>query len=85
MQNGRKTNMNRRQQRSAASFPARSKPWSSNATRPETGYHNAQRNYQRYLELARAEALTGNTVGAENYYQHAEHYFRSMSSDRGAT
>ena len=21
-----------------------------------------------------------NTVGAENYYQHAEHYFRSMSS-----
>jgi hypothetical protein len=44
-----------------------------------------QRNYQQYLELARAEALTGNTVGAENYYQHAEHYFRSMSSDRGAT
>jgi hypothetical protein len=24
-------------------------------------------------------------VGAENYYQHAEHYLRSMSSDRGAT
>ena len=38
-----------------------------------------------HLELARAEALAGNTVGAENYYQHAEHYFRSMSSDRGAT
>jgi Domain of unknown function (DUF4167) len=86
MQNGRKTNMNRRQQRPAASFAARSKRWSSNATtRPEPGYHNAQRNYQRYLELARAEALTGNTVGAENYYQHAEHYFRSISSDRGAT
>jgi hypothetical protein len=86
MQNGRKANMNRRQQRSAASFAARSKPWSSNATRPEPkGSHNAQRNYERYLELARAEALAGNTVGAENYYQHAEHYFRSMSSDRGAT
>ena len=27
---------------------------------------------------------SGNTVAAENYYQHAEHYFRSMSSDRGA-
>src|ERR1700751_3061331 len=62
MQNGRKTNMNRRQQRPAASFAARSKPWSSNANRPEPGSHNAQRNYQRYLELARAEALTGNTV-----------------------
>ena len=82
MQNGRKTNMKTRQQRPAASFAARSKPWSSNATRPAPGSHNAQRNY---LELARAEALTGNTVGAENYYQHAEHYFRSMSSDRGAT
>ena len=85
MQNGRRTNMKARQQRPAASFAGRSKPWSSNATRPEPGAHNAQRNYQRYLELARAEALTGNTVGAENYYQHAEHYFRSMSSDRGAT
>jgi uncharacterized protein DUF4167 len=86
MQDGRKTNMNRRQRRPAASFAARSKPWSSNATRPEPkGPHNAQRNYERYMELARAEALTGNTVGAENYYQHAEHYFRSMSSDRGAT
>jgi hypothetical protein len=29
MQHGRKTNMNRRQQRPAASFAARSKPWSS--------------------------------------------------------
>ena len=45
----------------------------------------AQRNYERYLALARAEALIGNTVGAENYYQHAEHYFRSMSSDPEAT
>ena len=85
MQNGRKTNMNRHQRRPAASFAARSKPWSSNATRPEPNSHNAQRNYERYLELARAEALTGNTVGAENYYQHAEHYFRSMSSDGGVT
>ena len=82
MQNGRRTNMKARQQRPAASFAARSKPWSSNATRPEPGSHNAQRNYQRYLELARAEAQAGNTVGAET---HAEHYFRSMSSDRGAT
>ena len=39
---------------------------------------NARRNYERYLELARAEAVAGNPVGAENYYQHAEHYFRSM-------
>src|SRR5215813_6011342 len=47
MQNGRKTNMKTRQQRPAASFAARSKPWSSNTPRPEPGSHNAQRNYQR--------------------------------------
>jgi Domain of unknown function (DUF4167) len=39
---------------------------------------NAQGNYQRYLDLARAEALTGDRIAAENYFQHAEHYFRSM-------
>jgi hypothetical protein len=86
MQNGRKTNMNRRQPRPAAPFAGHSKRWSSNAPHPEQkGSHNAQRNYERYLALAQAEAQSGNTVGAENYYQYAEHYFRSMSSDRGAT
>ena len=86
MQHGRKTNMNTRQPGRTVSFAARSKRWSSNAPRPEQRVsRNAQRNYERYLALAQAEALSGNTVGAENYYQHAEHYFRSMSSDRGAT
>jgi hypothetical protein len=86
MHNGRKTNMNTRQPRPAASFAGRSKRWSSNAARPEqNGSHNARRNYERYLALAQAEAQSGNTVAAENYYPHAEHYFRSMSLDRGAT
>ena len=52
------------------------------ATRPEpVSSQNARKAYERYLALARAEAQIGNTVGAENYYQHAEHYFRSMSSE----
>jgi hypothetical protein len=42
---------------------------------------NAQRNYERYLALARAEALTGDRILAENYSQHAEHYFRSMGEN----
>ena len=79
MQNGPK--MNRRR-----SFAARSKPWASNAGRPDSnGSQNAQRSYERYLALARAEAQSGNVIAAENYYQYAEHYFRSMSSDRGTT
>jgi hypothetical protein len=81
MQNGSKTTMSARQPRPAASFAARSKRWISSAARPEpNGSQNAQRNYERYLALARAEALISNTVGAENYYQYAEHYYRSMSS-----
>jgi len=38
----------------------------------------AQRNYETYLTLARAEELKGDPIAAENYFQHAEHYFRSM-------
>ena len=86
MQNGSKTIMTTRQPRLAASYAARSKRWTSSAPRPEPiGPPNARRNYERYLALARAEAQIGNTVGAENYYQYAEHYFRSMSSDSERT
>jgi hypothetical protein len=67
-------------------LPSRSKRWTSSAARPEPiGPQNARRNYERYLALARAEAQIGNTVGAENYYQYAEHYFRSMSLDSETT
>jgi hypothetical protein len=51
-------------------------------SRPEPkGFQNLQSNYERYLALARAEAQNGNAVAAKNYYQHAEHYFRSMFSN----
>ena len=77
--------MNTRQPKLAAPFAGRSKRWPSSAARPEqNGSHNARRNYELYLALAQAEAQSGDTVAAENYFQHAEHYFRSMSSDRGA-
>ena len=60
-------------------------PTSRAAHTESKGSQNAQRSYERYLALARTEALSGNMIGAENYYQHAEHYFRLMSSDRGTT
>ncbi len=49
---------------------------------PSRGSHNARRDYERYLALAQAEVQAGDKVAAENYYQHAEHYFRSMSSEQ---
>jgi hypothetical protein len=81
MQNGPETIMSGRQSRLAASFAARSKRWTSSAGPEPKSSQNAQRNYERYLALARAEAQIGNTVGAENYYQYAEHYFRSTRAD----
>jgi hypothetical protein len=82
MQNHPKPITSTRQPRPAASFAARPKRWTSSATRPEpTGSQNARRDYERYLALARAEAQIGNTIEAENYYQYAEHYFRSMFSN----
>ena len=86
MHNGPNRNVNGRQPRPAASFASRSKRWISSAARPETnGSHNAQRNHERYLALAQAETQAGDRVAAENYYQHAEHYFRSMPSAKGTT
>ena len=85
MQNGPRTIMNSHRPKSARSFADRSKQWTSNVGRQDPrGSQNAQRSYERYLALAKAQAQAGDIVGAENYYQHAEHYFRSMSSDREA-
>jgi hypothetical protein len=65
----------------ATSATAQPRRWKSAASRPEPrGFQDMKQSYERYLALARAEAQNGNTVAAENYYQHAEHYFRSMFS-----
>ena len=42
------------------------------------GVANAKHQYERYLALARSAASTGDTAEIENFYQHAEHYFRVM-------
>ena len=86
MHNGPRTNIRTRKAGPPAPFTARPRRWTTNAARTEPkGFQNAQRNYERYLALAQAEAQSGNLIGAENYYQYAEHYFRSMSSEAGAT
>jgi hypothetical protein len=70
----------------AESFTARSKRSNASTIRSDANRsQSAQRSYERYLLLAQEEARSGNIVGAENYYQHAEHYFRLMSLNRGAT
>jgi hypothetical protein len=86
MQNGPRINMNSRPPRSSGSFNARPKRWDNNGARDRPrGNQNAQRSYERYVALAQAEAQAGDRVAAENYYQHAEHFFRSMHSDPETT
>lgn len=42
---------------------------------------NAFQVHEKYLGLARDAASAGDRIAAENYYQHAEHYFRIYSVD----
>jgi Domain of unknown function (DUF4167) len=83
MQNGR---MSTRRRRPVEPFVVRSTGTIPKAAHSASnGFQGAQRSYERYLTLAQEEARSGNVVGAENYYQHAEHYFRLMSLNRAAT
>ena len=86
MQNGLKTMTSTHRPKSGGRCANRAKQWTSNGVRPDLrGPQNAQRSYERYLTLAQAQAQSGDVIGAENYYQHAEHYLRSISSDREKT
>jgi hypothetical protein len=49
---------------------------------PSNASNSAQRNYERYLALAREATVKGDTIEMENCYQHAEHYFRIMGAGR---
>jgi uncharacterized protein YbjT (DUF2867 family) len=41
----------------------------------------AEQSYERYMTLAKAEALAGDRIEAERFYQYAEHHLRSMGEN----
>ena len=41
----------------------------------------AQQVLEKYLVLGRDASLSGDRIGAEGYYQYAEHYFRLANTD----
>src|ERR1700687_4727927 len=43
---------------------------------------SAHQIFERYVALAREAATGGDRVAAENFYQHAEHYFRANNANR---
>ncbi len=42
----------------------------------------AQQIFERYVTLAREASTSGDRIAAENFYQHAEHYFRIGNARR---
>jgi hypothetical protein len=58
-------------------------PFRRTASRNRTsdGFANTKWHYHRYLALAQAAALSGDAVAAQNFYQHAEHFFRTMGGE----
>ena len=45
---------------------------------------NLQQILEKYLTLAREATSGGDRIAAENYYQHAEHYYRLLNASGGA-
>lgn len=46
---------------------------------------NAYQLHEKYLAMARDAHSSGDRVSAENYFQHAEHYYRIINSNGGST
>ncbi len=44
---------------------------------------NAYQLHEKYLALARDAHSAGDRIAAENYFQHAEHFFRIINSNGG--
>ena len=68
-----------RQRNDSRPFASRANRLTANSARqrPDQGV-NAKARYVRYVAMARAAAQAGDVIEAENFYQHAEHYFRMM-------
>jgi hypothetical protein len=64
---------------SGGGIPNRNQVFDSNG--PEGRIRgNAHQVLEKYLSLARDASSQGDRVAAENYYQHAEHYFRMINA-----
>ncbi len=64
-------------------MPSRNQTYDSNG--PDIRIRgNAHQVLEKYLTMARDASSQGDRVAAENYYQHAEHYFRVISAQNQA-
>jgi hypothetical protein len=68
--------------RSQQQIPQRGKTLDSNGPNVKIR-GTAHQIFERYIALAREASTSGDRVAAENFYQHAEHYFRVMNANEG--
>jgi len=61
-------------------LPIRSQTFDSNGPRVRG---NAFQILEKYVALARDAHASGDRIAAENYYQHAEHYYRLINESGG--
>ena len=62
---------------------SKNQPFESNG--PEVKVRGtAQQVLEKYLALARDAYSAGDRVAAENYFQHAEHYYRIINAEQAA-
>lgn len=73
---------NKRQESSRDSSRSTSRNGNNGGSRPN-GNGNPRELHQKYLTLAREAATSGDVVEAEQYMQHAEHYYR-VATERAA-
>jgi hypothetical protein len=60
--------------------PSKNRAFSSNGTEARVR-GNANQLLEKYLALARDAQAAGDRIAAENYSQHAEHYFRMINDN----
>lgn len=66
----------------AARHPRRNSSQAPQRPQHQGGQNNWQRNYERYQALAAAS--DSDPVARENYWQHAEHFYRMMHAAQPA-
>lgn len=77
---GNTRNRNAHRSRQAGQAPRKvQRPRTSDRSGDGTTLANAKRSYERYLALANNSATHADPVEIENFFQHAEHYFRLMN------
>lgn len=65
-------------------MPPRNQTYDSNG--PDVRIRgNAHQVLEKYLAMARDASAQGDRISAENYYQHAEHYFRLINHQAQAS